>query len=183
VLVATGGILALALFALSVPVVRSGASEAIARVIERGEYVRTEEGDEVPADVVRLVSNAVALQSFKAHPIQGGGYYSTLAITTGEHLAVGAHGLPAVLFGETGLVGAAIFLWLLVRFFRGSALARKRAVTASEQGFWQTAQLAMLGMLLFGLFHQVEQMSQFFVLLSWGYAAKYLRSPLTHASS
>jgi hypothetical protein len=182
-LVASGGILALALIALSVPVVRSGGSEAISRFIESGEYVRTEEGDEVPADVVRLVSNAVALQSFKSHPIRGGGYFSTLAITTDEHLAVSAHGLPALLFGETGLVGVAIFLWLVVRFFRGTALARKRAVIASEQGFWQTAQLAMVGMLLFGLFHQVAQMSQFFVLLAWGYAAKYPRSPLTHAPS
>jgi hypothetical protein len=182
-LLAFGGVLTLALIAMSLPVVRSGASDAIARFVERDEYVRTDEGDEVPADVVRLISNAVALQSFKAHPIHGGGYFSTLSITTGEHLAVGAHGLPALLFGETGLVGVAIFLWLLVRFFRGAALAGKRAATAAEQGFWQTAQLAMIGMLLFGLFHQIAQMSQFFILLSWGYAAKYPRSPLVHAPS
>jgi hypothetical protein len=119
-------------------------------------------------DIERRLSLFVAGRSFFANPIIGGGYYSTLAITrTQFNIPIGAHGLPSVLFGELGIVGAVLFSWLIVRFFRGIRRGKRHARSIEEREFFEATTVTMVTLLLFGLFHQVDQTPAFFALLAW----------------
>lgn len=123
-------------------------------------------------DIERRLQLFIALQSFLSHPIIGGGYQSTFT-TIHEQFGweISAHGLPSTLLGETGLVGTTIFGWMIVRFFRRVKRARHATANAMRKEFLATCALTMIGLLLLGMFHQVDQNPSLFVLLAWGYAA------------
>lgn len=126
---------------------------------------------EARVDIARRLQLFVSLQSFLSHPIFGAGFQSTLAIMRKQvGWEVSAHGLPSTLLGETGLVGTAIFVWMIARFFVRVNYARSLTRSASRSGFYSTCKLTMLGMLLLGMFHQIDQVPSLFVLLAWGYA-------------
>jgi len=57
---------------------------------------------------------------------------------------------------------------MIARFFKRINSATFRSM--NERSFYSTCKLTMLGMLLLGLFHQVDQSQALFVLLAWGYA-------------
>jgi hypothetical protein len=101
---------------------------------------------------------------------------STEAITTELYgkVRLSAHGLPSTLLGETGVVGTLIFFWLIVGFFRRLA---PRDASRYERQFCALAALAMVVMLLFGLFHQLHQTPAFYTLLAFGYAGATRRAP------
>ena len=123
-------------------------------------------------DIERRVALAVAMQSFIAHPLRGGGYYSTFAITgTLLPRPISAHGLPSTLLGETGLIGTMIFAWMIGRFFRRLARARRGPISESEYGFLQACIITMLGALLIGLLQQIDQTTWLYALLAGGYAS------------
>jgi hypothetical protein len=82
-----------------------------------------------------------------------------------------------MLLGETGLVGTMIFMWMIIRFFR-RVNAQSRVASADEKdGFLATCRLTMVGILLLGLFHQVDQSQLLFVLLAWGYSGDTRQAP------
>lgn len=165
-----------------VPTFRSGISQSIERLTSSGPVgtrltISSTLLDEVklPAeqrvDIERRLQLFVSAQSFLSHPLLGAGFQSTLAIirnTVGWN--VSAHGLPSTLLGETGLVGTTIFVWMIARFFRRINYAKSLTTNPQRADFYSTCKLTMLGILLLGLFHQVDQIPQTFVLLAWGYA-------------
>lgn len=126
---------------------------------------------EARVDIERRLQLFIALQSFLAHPIIGGGFQSTL-VTIHDQFGweVSAHGLPSTLLGETGLLGTGIFGFMIWRFFRRMNQSRPLVATPERKGFIGTCKLTMLGILLLGLFHQVDQIPVTYVLLAFGYA-------------
>ncbi|MDP9200810.1 MAG: O-antigen ligase family protein [Gemmatimonadota bacterium] len=131
------------------------------------EMARPAEGQ---VDIARRLQLFIALRSFLSHPLLGGGYQSTYAIISNQFgWEVSAHGLPSTLLGETGLVGTAIFIWMIVRFYRRIG-SEASLGSPHEIGFVSTCKLTMFGLLLLGLFHQVDQGQPLFVLLGWAYA-------------
>jgi hypothetical protein len=185
--VAVVGSFALFAIALVLPPVRQAAMGSFTKLTRETTFNLVGAADLFVApdaervDFERRLQAAVAAQSFIEHPIRGAGYFSTLAITRDQYnLGVGAHGLPALLLGETGLIGTAIFTLMLVLFFRRTRRAIQMASTLEERGFVETLRLTMWTMLLFGLFHQVDQSTQFFVVLAYGYGLNVpVRFPLT----
>ena len=124
---------------------------------------------DVQVDIERRLQLFISLESFLNHPMLGAGYQSTYVIIRNQFgREVSAHGLPSTLLGETGLVGTALFVWMIARFFKRINSATFRSM--NERSFYSTCKLTMLGMLLLGLFHQVDQSQALFVLLAWGYA-------------
>jgi hypothetical protein len=139
--------------------------------------------DEVQADLDRRLQAAVALSSFLSRPLTGGGYMSTLSITTAEYGRVGlsAHGLPLTLLGETGLIGTAIFAWFIFGCYRSIRRRLASPVSSADASFHRILLVALGAMLFFGVFHQIHQVPSFFVLLGWGYAAdRKVRAPTSH---
>jgi hypothetical protein len=165
-----------------VPVFREALTHSFARFSGEGEAGTSfsissavlDEMSKAPedrVDIARRLQLFIALQSFVAHPLLGGGYQSTAAIIMSRFgWEVGAHGLPATLLGEMGLAGTAIFVWMIARFYRRINYARARTRDLRRRGFLSTCKLTMLGVLLLGLFHQIHEMPATFVLLAWGYA-------------
>ena len=163
-----------------VPGFRHGAEAALTRFdpdnlsfavgLGGGDAVLT---DEVQADVDRRLQAAVALGSFLDRPFTGGGYMSTLFMTTDMYGRVGlsAHGLPFTLLGETGLVGSAIFVWFLIGCYRSVRRRLASPISPSDASFHRILLVTLAAMLFFGFFHQIHQVPSFFVLLGWGYAA------------
>jgi hypothetical protein len=171
----------LAALATFLPLVRSGAVDAGARLSTQTDYgwrswtnryyFLSDVGG-LPADLERRAQMLVSVESFLAHPIRGNGYYSTYVITDEMFGSpVGAHGLVSLLLGETGLIGLGIFSWLVWKFFRRTKQALQKAASQQERGFWATCRWTMVAMLLYGLFQQIDQSPSLFVLLAWGYGA------------
>lgn len=129
--------------------------------------------DQVQVDFDRRLQAAVALGSFLNRPLTGGGYMSTLSITTNTYGRVGlsAHGLPFTLLGETGLLGTAIFLWFLLGCYRSVKRRLAAPLSRTDASFYRILLVSLAAMLAFGFFHQIHQVPSFFVLLGWGYAA------------
>ena len=127
---------------------------------------------EQQVDVERRLQALVALQFFTANPLRGGGYMSTAAKTSDvyDREGLSAHGLPSTLLGETGLIGTALFIWIVSQSYRGMRHRLRQADSASERAFHRSVQLTLATMLFFGLFHQLHQIPSFFVLLGWGAA-------------
>lgn len=180
---ALAGTIVLAAVGAAVPQVRGGAVDAVDRLRSQTEWslsawtdpssYRTPEGEE-PEDRERRLQMLVVVRSFLEQPMFGNGYYSTYFYTkelTGY--GIGAHGLLSLFLGELGLLGAIIFIWLIAQWFGGVNRAVRLAKTFEAKGFWLAARWTMVAMLLFGLFHQVDQTPSFYVLLSWGFAAKH----------
>jgi len=175
---------ALSLLALlviwSVPGLRRGAYAALGRFgpDNLSFAIAPGGGDAVPTDQVqvdfdRRLQAAVALGSFLNRPLTGGGYMSTLSITTNTYGRVGvsAHGLPFTLLGETGLLGTAIFLWFLLGCYRSVKRRLAAPLSRTDASFHRILLVSLAAMLAFGFFHQIHQVPSFFVLLGWGYAA------------
>jgi hypothetical protein len=161
----------------SVPGLRHGAEAALSRfgpddlsfAITPGGVA----GGDIQADFDRRLQAAVALGSFLDRPLTGGGYMSTLSITTAAYGRVGlsAHGLPFTLLGETGLIGTAIFCWFLLGCYRSVRRRLAASLAGTDASFYRILLVTLGAMLLFGAFHQIHQVPSFFVLLGWGYAA------------
>jgi hypothetical protein len=169
-----------ALVIWSVPGLRHGAEAALSRFgPDNLSFAITPGGttglltDEIQADLDRRLQAAVALGSFLNRPLTGGGYMSTLSITTAAYGRVGlsAHGLPFTLLGETGLIGTAIFLWFLLGCYRSVRRRLASPLPGTDASFHRILLVTLGAMLLFGVFHQIHQVPSFFVLLGWGYAA------------
>ena len=169
-----------ALVIWSVPGLRHGAEAALGRFgPDNLSFAITPGGadavltDEIQADLDRRLQAAVALGSFLNRPLTGGGYMSTLSITTAAYGRVGlsAHGLPFTLLGETGLIGTAIFLWFLLGCYRSVRRRFAFPLARTDASFHRILLVTLGAMLLFGVFHQIHQVPSFFVLLGWGYAA------------
>jgi O-antigen ligase len=165
--------------AVSIPAFRNGVSESVARFApsETSLSVTSSVLDEMRGpstariDIERRLQLFIALRSFLGHPILGGGYQSTYAIIREQFgWEVSAHGLPSTLLGETGLLGTALFIWMIGRFFKRIRVLKISGAAERAPGFYSTCKLTMLGMLLLGMFHQVDQSQALFVLLAWGYA-------------
>jgi hypothetical protein len=172
--------LLVALVIWSVPGLRHGAQAALSRFgPENLSFAITPGGaagvltDEIQADLDRRLQAAVALGSFLNRPLTGGGYMSTLSITTAVFGRVGlsAHGLPFTLLGETGLIGTAIFLWFLLGCYRSVRRRLASPLPGTDASFHRILLVTLGAMLFFGAFHQIHQVPSFFVLLGWGYAA------------
>jgi hypothetical protein len=161
----------------SVPGLRHGAEAALSRFgPDELSFAITPGGvaaGDIQADFDRRLQAAVALSSFLSRPLTGGGYMSTLSITTAAYGRVGlsAHGLPFTLLGETGLIGTAIFLWFLLGCYRSVRRRLASSVAGTDASFYRILLVTLGAMLLFGAFHQIHQVPSFFVLLGWGYAA------------
>jgi hypothetical protein len=176
--------------AVSVPAVRGSFMESLGRFspAETRLSISPSIIDEVSGpqsgqvDIERRLQLFVAMQSFLQHPIIGAGYQSTYAIIRDQFgREIAAHGLPSTLLGETGLLGTAIFFWMIARFFRRINVHQSYALSEQERGFFGTCKLTMLAMLLFGLFHQSDQSPILFVLLAWGYALPSTREALSRS--
>lgn len=161
----------------SVPGLRHGAQAALSRFGPNElSFAITPGGvaaGDIQADFDRRLQAAVALSSFLDRPLTGGGYMSTLSITTAAYGRVGlsAHGLPFTLLGETGLIGTAIFLWFLLGCYRSVRRRLASSLAGTDASFYRILLVTLGAMLLFGAFHQIHQVPTFFVLLGWGYAA------------
>jgi hypothetical protein len=161
----------------SVPGLRHGAEAALSRFgPQELSFAITPAGvaaGDIQADFDRRLQAAVALSSFLSRPLTGGGYMSTLSITTAAYGRVGlsAHGLPFTLLGETGLIGTAIFLWFLLGCYRSVRRRLASSLAGTDASFYRILLVTLGAMLLFGAFHQIHQVPSFFVLLGWGYAA------------
>jgi O-antigen ligase len=171
--------------AFAIPVVRAGIFAALNRFTPSATRLDVPVDIEAElsapmseqTDLERRLSLFVAGRSFLARPLTGGGYYSTLAITRSQfNIPIGAHGLPSVLLGELGIVGTILFSWLIVRFFRGIRAGKRRARSAEEREFFEATTVTMVVVLLFGMFHQVDQTPAFFALLAWAPTAR-VRAP------
>jgi hypothetical protein len=129
---------------------------------------------EMQVDVDRRLQALVALEQFSANPWLGGGYMSTEARTAYfyDRIGLSAHGLPFTLLGELGITGFLVFGWLVYGFFRSVRRYARETANPDERSFCRIAQIAMTGMLFFGLFHQLHQVPTFYVFLAWGYACR-----------
>jgi len=176
----------LSVVAVSMPSFREAFAHSVGRLSPSGTSLSVSSSilDEVAGsadaqvDTERRLQLFIAMQSFLSHPILGAGYESTYTIIHNEFgWEVSAHGLPSMLLGETGLVGTMIFMWMIIRFFR-RVNAQSRVASADEKdGFLATCRLTMVGILLLGLFHQVDQSQLLFVLLAWGYSGDTRQAP------
>ena len=66
---------------------------------------------------------------------------------------------------------------MIVKFFRAIRRASKATHDAIQLEFLATCKLAMLGTLLLGLFHQVDQTPPLYILLAWGYGSASAYQP------
>ena len=177
------------LLAFAIPRVREGVVGVVDRLATQtafswADYSREDRvAGPKPVDFDRRIQVVVSLRSFREHPWRGDWFWSAFSITE-EMLGypIAAHGLIFFLLGETGLIGATIFAWLLFVFFKRVGRAVRFAASREQRGFWVTCMWTMIAMILMGLFHHIEQTAAFYVVLAWGYAAGYrIRTDLAPA--
>lgn len=170
------GLLALC---LALPPVREKASRSLSRFgpaetsfsVTSNLYSEVDQPGDARVDIERRLQLFVAFESFISNPMFGGGYQSTYEIIQQRFgWEVSAHGLPSTLAGESGLVGTVVFSFVIVSFFRRIRPRLRTAESEIERGFFKACIWTMVALLLFGLFHQVDQEQSIFVLLAWGFA-------------
>ena len=119
-------------------------------------------------DLVRRLLVVVGLDSFRESPIFGAGFMST-PFYLGQYYTVeqSAHGLPLFLLGETGLIGTALFFWLLLTSVLGYVLhARRMTGEAATIAYVELTTLCIV--LANGMFHQVYFDFYFYLFLGIG---------------
>lgn len=117
---------------------------------------------EFRVDISRRLMIHSVLEDMAEHPFLGTGYMGTLISTLDKYgLGISAHGLPAH-FAELGLLGTLIFLWAMLVFTRATAPAR------DPSRYQLVTRIAMVGILVVGLFHQVLESWPFYAVYALG---------------
>jgi hypothetical protein len=123
-------------------------------------------------DFERRLVWLTAHRSFSDNPFVGIGYMNIGSRFEGNYgWYASSHGLVTTLLGETGLLGTILFLWVIFAFFTRIAAAIRLSEDAKEVKFYKACRSAMVCLLIWGLFHQIQQTQLFYVILAWGYAA------------
>jgi hypothetical protein len=107
----------------------------------------------------RRLMTYTAINAFLDEPIFGVGYQGILGVMAHEYgVPIVAHGFMAQILAELGLVGAALFIWVVARTYR-SIWAWK------ADRFNLVATVAFSALLMHGFFHQVHDNWLFHALL------------------
>ena len=119
-------------------------------------------------DLERRLLVVVGLDSFQRNPLFGAGFLSTpFYVGNYYYESLTAHGLPLFLLGETGLVGTAIFLWLVWWVCKGY-LRRARQLSQDNATVLYVELLTFLVITANGLFHQVYSDFYYYLFVGLG---------------
>jgi len=120
------------------------------------------------ADIERRLSLFMALTSFVNSPATGGGFFSTgYYVEQVSKFKTSAHGWPSTLLGEMGIIGTALFGWLVVTALNGFRRAL-RAVGASGRPLIYAQLMSFIAVLISGMFHQAYQDVFFYLFAGFG---------------
>jgi O-antigen ligase len=164
------------------------------------EMSTVEDAAENPEGEERWVINNLALEVFKRYPIFGVGpsnFGPVAARTVTRDSARHSYSNPGAIYGRTlhndflqvlveeGIVGFALYLWMIVDFFRRTRSMRKRSLAAP----WRSAvrgrlELPMLAISLEGamIAYLVTALVYPQLYFHWYYSLITLAGTLTHAS-
>lgn len=126
-------------------------------------------------DVERRLVTQVSIDSFYLSPIVGTGYMSTsYYVGRLTPYLTAAHGIPSEILGETGLLGAGLFLLLCMLSVRG--YRRKLQYCATLDKPWMRLEiLTLVASLAGGLFHQTNHDFYLYLFLGSGLSGLRLK--------
>jgi hypothetical protein len=127
-----------------------------------------------PEDIERRIYTYVAISTFLARPITGGGYgSSSYYVRRVSNFETPAHGLPFMLLGEAGLIGTILFGTAIYLSFHGYKLKMGREKRDGNNIAVWFELLTFICILLVGASHQVYEDIYFYMFLGTGLLYKY----------